>query len=280
MTVPTCGFVGRVMSTALERVQRQSIASVNFTLDQKFGVVPGTRLAVKFQTLTGARYLDVLNPAEGYARADLVTTIPTAMTQPSFDVTRLFNGLQPVFATLSPEDLNAFAANTANFLSGDGSGLAPVLDSIRTITQFIADRQQVVATLMRNLSDVADAMGGHAGDLVHIIDMAKQPVDQALSVLDEFRKSQLYGPGFSSALVRLLSNAGLNNQIDIDTAMDTAINNVDRTVDSFKLIPVMWENVPPPPAAAEPQQCARGHAQLPLTMDVLLNGQKVVLCNR
>ena len=273
-------LVGRVISTVLERTRRQSIASVNFTLDQKYGVVSGTRIAVKFQTLTGARYLDVLNAAEGYSNSSLVTTVPTTMTQPSFDVTRLFNGLQPVFATLSPEELNAFAANTANFLSGDGSGLAPVLDSMRTLTQFIADRQQVVATLMRNLSDVADAMGGHAADLVHLIDMAKQPVDQALTVLDEFRKSQLYGPGFSSALVRLLSNAGLNNKIDIDTAMDTAFNNVDRTFDAFKMIPVMWDNIPPPPSAGEPQQCARGRAQLPLTMDVLLNGQKVVLCNR
>jgi len=275
-------LVGRVVSTALQRDWRrgQSVASVDFTLDRKYGVVSDTRIAVKFQTLSGARYVDVVNPAEGYVPASLMTTVPTAMTQPSFDVTRLFNGLQPVITTLSPEELNAFTGNVANFLSGDGTGLAPVLDSIRKVTQFVADRQQVVATLMRNLADVADVMGGHATDLAHIIRMVNVPLDGILSVLDEVRKSQLYGPDFVAPLLRLLSNVGFKKSDDIDTALDTAFNNLDRTFDAFKLIPVMWENIPPPPSAGEPQACARGRAQLPTTMDVLLNGRRVVLCNR
>ncbi len=273
-------LAGRVLTTALQRQQGQSVASVDFTLDNKYGVVSNTRIAVKYQTLTGARYLDVLNPSEDYLAANLVTSVPTAMTQPSFDVTKLFNGLQPVLATLNPEQLNAFAANAANFLSGDGSGFAPVVESIHKLTQFLADRQQVVATLMRNLADVSQVMSGHAHDLTQIIDGLNTPIDSALTVLDEFRKSQLYGPDFVEPLQRLLTNVGLKPDDDIDRALDTAFNNVDRTLDTFKLIPVIWENIPPPAAAGEPQPCARGHAQLPTTMDVLLNGQRVVLCNR
>ncbi|MGV0037076.1 MCE family protein [Mycobacterium colombiense] len=273
-------LAGRVLATALQRQEGQSVASVDFTLDEKYGVVSNTRIAVKYQTLTGARYLDVLNPSEDYVPASLVTSVPTAMTQPSFDVTKLFNGLQPVLATLNPEQLNVFAANAANFLSGDGSGFAPVVESIHKLTQFLADRQQVVATLMRNLADVSQVMTGHAQDLTQIIDGLNTPIDSALTVLDEFRKSQLYGPGFVEPLQRLLTNVGLKPDDDIDRALDTAFNNVDRTIDTFKLIPVMWENIPPPAAAGEPQPCARGRAQLPMTMDVLLNGQRVVLCNR
>ncbi|OBA70284.1 mammalian cell entry protein [Mycobacterium sp. 1554424.7] len=273
-------LAGRVVATALQRQQGQSLASVDFTLDKKYGVVSNTRIAVKYQTLTGSRYLDVLNPSEDYRPASLVTSVPTAMTQPSFDVTRLFNGLQPVLATLNPEQLNAFAANAANFLSGDGSGFAPVLDSIHKLTQFLADRQQVVATLMRNLSEVSEVMSGHAEDFTKIINGLNTPIDSALTVLDEFRKSQLYGPDFVEPLLRLLTNVGFKPDDDIDRALDTAFNNVDRTLDAFKLIPVMWENIPPPAEAGEPQPCARGRAQLPTTMDVLLNGQRVVLCNR
>jgi phospholipid/cholesterol/gamma-HCH transport system substrate-binding protein len=273
-------LAGRVVATALQRQQGQSLASVDFTLDKKYGVVSNTRIAVKYQTLTGSRYLDVLNPSEDYLPASLVTSVPTAMTQPSFDVSRLFNGLQPVLDTLNPEQLNAFAANAANFLSGDGSGFAPVLDSIHKLTQFLADRQQVVATLMRNLSEVSEVMSGHAEDFTKIINGLNTPIDSALTVLDEFRKSQLYGPDFVEPLLRLLTNVGFKPDDDIDRALDTAFNNVDRTLDAFKLIPVMWENIPPPPEAGEPEPCARGRAQLPTTMDVLLNGQRVVLCNR
>lgn len=273
-------LVGRILTTTLKRQHGQSIASVDFTLDKQYGITSETRLAVKYQTLTGARYLDVLNPAEGYSPASVVREVPTAMTQPSFDITTLFNGLQPVMATLNPDELNTFAANTANFLSGDGSGLAPVLKSIRQLTEFTANREQVLSTMMRNLADVANVMGGHATDLVHIIHMLNSPLDGTLQVLDEFRKSQLFGPDFVAPVIRLINNLGLKPDINIDTALDTAFNNVDRTLDAFKLIPVLWDDIPPPPGAGEPQPCSRGRAQLPTTMDVLLNGQRVVLCNR
>ncbi|WP_156688351.1 MlaD family protein [Mycobacterium sp. Marseille-P9652] len=273
-------LVGRVLATRLERRQRQSVASVRFSLDTKYGILPDTRVAIKYQTLTGTRYLDIVKPSDHYQPSDLVTDVPVAMTMPSFDITMLFNGLQPVFATLSPSELNTFAANAANVLSGDGSGLAPLLDSIHKLTQFVADRQQVVSTLMRNLAEVADTMAGHGKDLIQVVDWVNRPLDSALTVLDELRKSQLYGPDFVAPVIRLLSNLGLKPGIDVDAALDTAFNNVDRTVDAFKFVPVMWENILPPPAAGQPEPCARGRAQLPATMDVLLNGQRVILCNR
>lgn len=283
-------LVGRVEAVDLQREQDQSVASVHFTLDRKYGVVATTRLAVKYQTLTGARYLDVVNPAEGHVSTNLITEVPTAMTQPSFDVTTLFNGLQPVIATLSPEELNTFTANVADFLAGDGSGLEPVLDSMRKLTEFIADRQSVVSTLMRNLTEAAGAMGGHASDMVQILNWANRPdapIDQAMTVLDEFRKSQLYGPGFVEPVMRLLRYVGFPPgedrhvpATDIDRALDTAFNNVDNTIDAFKLIPAMWENIPDPSPGATPEPCSKGRAALPEPIDVLINGQRVVLCNQ
>jgi phospholipid/cholesterol/gamma-HCH transport system substrate-binding protein len=283
-------LVGRVESTSLHRRQGQSVASVKFSLDRRYGVVSNTRLAIRYQTLTGTRYIEVLGPAEGYSAASLVTEVPTTMTMPSFDITRLFNGLQPVIATLDPEELNTFTANVATFLYGDGSGLGPVLDSIRTLTQFVSDRQQVVAILMQNLSDVADTMGGHSDDLIQILNWLNRsdgPINEALTVLDEFRKSQLFGPGFVDPALRLLANVGFPSgpekfepNVDVDEALDTAFDNVDRVLDTVKLTPVIWENIPPPAPAGSPEPCPRGLFDLPLPMDVLLNGRRVILCNR
>jgi phospholipid/cholesterol/gamma-HCH transport system substrate-binding protein len=273
--------VGKVESVDLARVNGQNVAQVRFTLDNKYGIVGVTRLAIKFQALTGVRYMDVTNPAGGYRDADLVKQIPTSMTQPSFDVTALFNGLQPVLATLSPDEINTFTTNAASFLTGDGSGLAPLLDSIRRLTEFVSDRQQVVATLISNLSGVADSIGGMSERFIHLIDLVNQPIDAANSVLDEFRKDFLYSKDFFDPVTRLLHNAGLRNGINIDDAFDRAFSNLDNFFDAFKLVPVINENIPPPGnegTAVEP--CSRGHFQLPETMDVLLNGQRVVLCNR
>jgi phospholipid/cholesterol/gamma-HCH transport system substrate-binding protein len=273
--------VGKVESVDLARHDGQNVAQVKFTLDQQYGILAISRLAIKFQALTGVRYLDVTNAAEGYTAADLVTQVPTSMTQPSFDVTALFNGLQPVLATLSPEELNTFTANAASFLTGDGSGLAPLLDSLRRLTEFVSDRQQVVATLMSNLSQVADAIESKSKQFIHIIDLLNQPVDAALTILDEFRKDFLFGKDFFDPVVRLLNNAGLKPGINIDEALDRAFSNLDRFFDAFKLVPVMNENIQPPGENNDTvEPCSRGRFQLPETMDVLLNGQRVVLCNR
>ncbi|OHV05211.1 MlaD family protein [Mycobacterium talmoniae] len=292
--------VGKVKSLALQRKAGQSIAVVDFSLDKHYAVVSATRLAIKYQALTGLRYVDVVDSSETAPAASIMTHIPASMTQPSFDITTLFNGLQPVIATLSPEDIDIFTENAATYLSGEG-GLGPMLDSIRKLTEFASNRQQVIATLMRNLNAVAEVFGGHSKDFVRVLDLLNRPVDAAISVIDEFRKSELYGPGFTADAIRILENVGFphgeNHKIvqkpdgridivdpsggDIAEGLDRAVTVFDDYIrDVEKLIPVMWDNIPPPSSPDVPQPCSRGRAQLPDSLDVLLNGQRVILCNQ
>lgn len=277
--------VGKVKGMRLEHKNGQDIAIVDLSLDNRYSVVSATRLAIKYQSLTGARYIDVTNADEHAAgkppAQTSITHIPVSMTQPSFDITALFNGLQPVLATLSPEDIDRFTENAANYLLGDGTGIGPVLDSIRKLTEFTSNRQQVVATLMQNLSTIAETFGGHAKDLVQVIEWLDRPIDSALTVLDEFRKSALYGPLYTGHVVRLLANAGFTpGRVDIDDALDRAITAFYNFSDEVKRVPVVWDSVVPPPDPESPVPCSRGPAQLPASMDVLLNGQRVIICNR
>jgi phospholipid/cholesterol/gamma-HCH transport system substrate-binding protein len=292
--------VGKVSAIDLERRNGQSIAAVAFTLDRRYGIVSNSKLAIKFQALTGLRYVDVQNPSEGYATASLITRVPTTMTAPSFDVTALFNGLEPVFATLSPDDINAFAANALNYLSGDGDGLKPLLESVHKLTKFTKDREQVIGTLLSNLSSVADTMRGHSQDFLKILRWINMPATGAMSVIDEFRKAGLYGYDFLAAAQKLLENAGFPairgstfvfrdgpqaappgmSERDVDDALDRAFTRFDDFTDAFKFVPVFSDNVLPPSAVGAPAPCSHGRAQLPEQMDVLLNGQRVVLCNR
>nr|WP_155768635.1 MlaD family protein [Mycobacterium colombiense] len=290
--------VGKIESVELKRRNGQSVAAVGFTLERRYGVMSATRLAIKYQSLTGSRYIDVVDPAERFSESDLVSHISTASTQPSFDITALFNGLQPVLATLSPDEINTFAANVASFLAGDGGGLAPMLKSIQTLTRFVSDRQQVVATLMRNLSTVAEGMGGTSQNAVQILTWINRPLDGLLTVLDQIRKTDLYSVDFLVPVQNLVANLGFptlgangtslitdppgskdTNVANVDEGLDRAINALSDFADIFKLMPVMWENIGPPsrPSAALP--CSHGRFQLPEQMDVLLNGQRVVVCN-
>ncbi|MCV7386500.1 MlaD family protein [Mycolicibacterium porcinum] len=272
--------VGKVGALGLKRTDGRTLAEVTFTMDAAYSVVPATRLAIKFQALTGLRYMDVSGAVEGAAPADPITNVPTNMTLPSFDITVLFNGLQPVLATLDPAQINTFTDNVATFLAGDGGGLGPVLASIRKLTALVSDREQVISTLVNNLATLAKGVDGRSQYLVQILDLVKVPIDSGMTVLDEFRKSQMYGPDFVSEVMRLLKAAGLEPDIDIETALDKAFTNLYDNIDAVKRVPVIWENIQPPPLEKGPAPCAKGRAELPLPMDVLLNGRKVVLCNQ
>lgn len=274
--------VGKVEAIELRRLgDGRSLATVRLTVDKQYSIVPTTRLAVRYQALTGLRYIDVENPAEGdTVVANRVRDVPTTMTQPSFDITVLFNGLQPVFAALSPDDIDTFTENAISFLQGDGGGLAPMLDSIHKLTAFVSDREEVVATLVRNLASLADGVRGRSEYLIKILDEFELPIRQVLSVLDEFRKSQISGADFTGAVIRLLTAAGLRPGIDVDTALDRAFTNTYKTIEAIKRTPVIWENIPQPPEDGAPVPCTHGRAQLPEYMDVLLKGQRVVLCNK
>ncbi|AEF37794.1 MCE-family protein Mce1B [Mycolicibacter sinensis] len=274
--------VGKVNSIDLQRNDDGSnVAALTFTLDNRFTIVPDTRLAVKYQALTGLRYVDVQNPAEGDLHgATKVTHVPTEMTQPSFDITVLFNGLQPVLATLSPEEINTFTDNTVAFLQGDDGGLEPMLESIHKLTRFVANRQDVVATLMHNLNTLADGVKGRSEYLTQMLDEIELPINQAVSMADEFRKSQIAGQDFTDTVIRLLAAAGLRPGMDPSRALDQAFTNTYDAIEAFKRTPVIWENIPPPPEDGGPVPCSKGRPQLPEAVDVLLNGQRIVLCKK
>lgn len=272
--------VGKVDALRVKRSDGRSLAQVTLTMDKRFSVVPTSRMAIKFQALTGLRYVDVVGAAEASAAPESITTVPTAMTQPSFDVTVLFNGLQPVLATINPDQINTFTDNVASFLTGDGDGLGPMLDSIRQLTSLVSNREDVISTLMQNLNTLADSTQGRSAEMIQLLELIRQPIESGMTVLDEFRKSQIYGPDFVAQALRLLDNAGLKPGSDFDDAFDKAITNSYNFLDLIKRIPVIWENIGPPPVNGTPAPCSKGRAELPLPMDVLLNGRKVVLCNQ
>lgn len=294
--------VGKVKALGFKTEGGQTLSTVRFTMEKSYGILPETRLAVKFQALTGLRYIDVTDAAQAPVSGQ-ITYVPATMTIPSFDVTVLFNGLQPVLATLDPSEINVFTDNVATFLQGDGEGLGPMLDSLNRLTALVSDRQAVISTILRNLQRVAAGVRGKSDELPKILEQVKVPIDAGMTVLDEFRKSQIYGPGFTGEVARLLDALGLESgdttapigstpkeQLlasdykpgwDAAKAFDKAITNLYNEIDGVKRIPVVWENTPAPPGVpGSPIPCSKGPAALPLPMDVLLNGQKVVICNR
>ncbi|QIS19415.1 MlaD family protein [Nocardia terpenica] len=148
--------VGRVTAIA---VTGDATARVRFSVDDG-RLHATTGAAIRYQTLLGQRYLELTDPDPHGSPLPAGATIPLDRTVPSFDVTRLFNGFKPLFATLDTAQLNRLAENLLHVVQGDGAGIGPVLDDLHALLRFATDRDAVVALLVRNLGEIADEIGG------------------------------------------------------------------------------------------------------------------------
>lgn len=269
--------VGKVTSIDLDQGNgTDAVADVSFTLADGQTLTAKSRLAVKYANLSGVRYLDVVDTGDG---APATHHVPVANTVPSFDITELFNGLQPVLQTLSPAEINQFSNNALTLIQGDGSGLAPMLASVNTLSRYTADRQKVISTLVDNLSTVSDSLGGKSPQILEFIKNIEAPIDSALSVLDQFRTASLYGPELMGTVNSILAGVGIETTTDVDKTLSQAFPTIDNMWKSLQLLPTVLDGLQKPTAApAAAAGCSKGELPLPAMGQVLLNGSGVVVC--
>lgn len=272
--------VGKVTAIEMRQSEDAAHAEVSFTLLEPHKLTDQTKAAVKYANLSGVRYVDVTG-VDGQG-GESVTHLPVKQTIPSFDITELFNGLQPVLQTLSPpQEINSFSQNALTLLQGDGGGLAPMLKSVDTLSRYATDRQQVISVLVANMSRISDTLGGKSPQILEFLRDIEGPVDSTLTVLDEFRKASEYGPSFMGVLNSILSGVGIQPDTDVDRILTEAFPTVDNLWRSLEMLPTMLEGLQSPPVTAPmpEKRCSKAELALPPAMaKVLINGSGVVIC--
>ncbi|MFI5715644.1 MlaD family protein [Nocardia sp. NPDC051750] len=259
-------------------------ANVRLTVTTDTPVFDNSVLAIRYQNLTGQRYIDLQQqPNPGARLADGMDIAPE-QTVPSFDVTSLFNGLQPVLATLSPEAVNQFTESMLAVIEGDGSGIGPALDAIGTLSEYVEDRQHVIGTLVRNMSDLAERVGGR---LYHLVPLLARLTDifealqRNVGGLADFAMS---APAVLEPVDRLLAALGLSPEMgpDIDAMIRNLFPDPQQALDTFGRLPGLLAAVdtafPRTPAGFRPE-CSKGAAEVPAPVRVLIGGQQVAICN-
>ncbi|MFC8529925.1 MlaD family protein [Nocardia sp. NPDC057227] len=270
--------IGKITSIELVRKLGRSVARVEFSLDRAYQLHDNTVLAVKYQNLTGVRYIDLTVPKQP---GKPVHSLSADVTKPSFDITQLFNGLQPVLSTMSTDEINLFMDNALTLLQGDGTGLTPMLDQTQRLADLARDREQVIATLVANMSRIADSMGGRSPQVIEFLRSLSFPIAKAMTVLHEFPKTAAFGPEFLTPVHRLITQLGLTRDLDIEQLVQGAFASVADAADALRLLPPALAGLRLPQLstpAAGALACSNGAAELPAEVEVLLNGSEVVLC--
>ncbi|GAB04845.1 MCE family protein [Gordonia amarae] len=272
--------VGKVTGISLKGTD----AKVTFDLQTKHRVAKDARFAIRYQNLTGQRYIDIqqstLTPAQ---KADLRapgSTIDTGHTVPSFDVTTVFNGLEPVLRQLSPAELNKFTGSLYAVIEGNGSGIGQVLDAVEQLSRYAVDRQQVISVLVRNLSRVSDQIGGGSGNTMALINQLTKlflELKDKVPLLAQFADEI---PPILFPLEHMLKVLGLTGDPnpDIDRLIAQAFPKPEETIASLNRIPGFLQFVAAVTPEAGKFTCSKGTTAPPAALTVLLGNQRITLC--
>lgn len=228
--------VGQVTEVS---VYDENMAMVRFNVDRD-ELPDGAQLRIKYRNLAGLRYLAVERGA-GDARQTVspghVFTRPD--THAAVNLTELFNGFRPLFRQLSAEDVNSLAEQILNVFQGDGavtSGtMTRLISDTASLTNTLADRDQVIGELIDNLTTVLDTVNRNEEQFTSLLDNTEQlvtglaqqreSVGSAISSVSNLTAvtASILGPTRPAIQGNIASLRDLSDQI---TARDEDINQI------------------------------------------------------
>jgi len=150
--------VGKV--SKIELIDGGSKVRVDFNVDRSLQLFDGTTASVRYLNLIGDRYLE-LKRGESDKRLPAGGTIPLEHTEPALDLDALIGGFRPVFRALDPDKVNNIAQSIVTIFQGQGGTINDILDQTASLTSALADRDQAIGEVIKNLNTVLDTTVKH-----------------------------------------------------------------------------------------------------------------------
>jgi phospholipid/cholesterol/gamma-HCH transport system substrate-binding protein len=161
--------VGSVKSLKLVSSGGHKMARLEFSVDSSVPVYPDAQLELRYENIVGQRYLNISEKPQTGASARKGSTFPVAQTTPALNLTELFNGFQPLFRALDPSRLNTFSFELVRALQGESGSLQSLFQNTAQLTNTIADKDQVIGSVVGNLNTVLQTVGDRDQKLTGLI---------------------------------------------------------------------------------------------------------------
>lgn len=169
------GSVDGVEITQDEDGNATAIVTFKITDDETV-LDEGTHATIRYRNLLGQRYIALTHDSGSGGALAEGETIPITQTDPALDLSVLFNGFKPLFQALSPDDINKLSYEVVQVFQGEGGTLESLLASTASLTQTLADRDQVIGDLLENLDYVLDHVADRDDQLTRLIGSFKNLV--------------------------------------------------------------------------------------------------------
>jgi phospholipid/cholesterol/gamma-HCH transport system substrate-binding protein len=159
--------VGRVTD---EHLIDAGHAEVTFTANHDQTVSGQTWAVVRYANLTGARFLALTRSGTGSDRPiPPGATIPQSRTAPALSLTDLFNGFEPLFSAISPQEVNDLTGDILNVLQGEGETLQDLLAKVALFTANLNQRDAVFSKVLDTMSALLGNVAAHDNQLARVL---------------------------------------------------------------------------------------------------------------
>ena len=162
--------VGQVDAVEIEDRTR---ARVTFSVADDLPLTTTSGAEIRYLNLVGNRYM-AMTRGSGGAPLEPGSTIPMARTSPALDLTVLFDGFKPLFAALSPKDVNQLSMNIVRTLQGEGGTIRSLLQHTASLTNHIADRDRLVGRVVTNLNQTLGTVTDRRRQVVELVDQMQR----------------------------------------------------------------------------------------------------------
>ncbi|MEU4810074.1 MlaD family protein [Nocardia fluminea] len=178
--------VGRVDTIALVGNR----AEVRFRVEEQQKVFGNTKASITYQNVIGQRYLG-LSLADFGEPQELAPggEIPLEHTEPSFDISVLLNGFEPLFGGLDPQQVDNVTGALITALQGDNTSLVLLIAQLTTLAESVAGPDQVLGAVITNLSRVVGDLAAHSGSVSTLLTQSRSIIDGLSRHRDELMGS-------------------------------------------------------------------------------------------
>ncbi len=152
-------------------------ARVDFRIQNDQRLTTTTKALVRYQNLIGQRYIALVPGKDEGAVLTAGSAIPVERTEPSFDVSSLLSGFEPLFSVLQPDQVNSLSETLIQALQGNNVSLSALITQAAELAGTFGQRDKILGDVIGNLSSVIAGLANRSGELETLITQARSLVE-------------------------------------------------------------------------------------------------------
>jgi phospholipid/cholesterol/gamma-HCH transport system substrate-binding protein len=146
--------VGSIKSIEMASDGDRKLAKLEFSVEDSVPMYRDAQLQLRYENIVGQRYLAIVEKPGSKPEMPAGETFPVGQTMPALNLTVLFNGFQPLFRALDPDQINTLSFELVRALQGESANLRSLMQDTAQLTNALADKEQVIGSVVTNLNTV------------------------------------------------------------------------------------------------------------------------------